>query len=122
MILADTSIWVNHLRSKDLVLSSLLRDEEVLVHPFIIGEIALGYLDPRDHTLSQFEDMPFASLATNADVLSLIEREKLFGTGIGYVDANLLASVRLTPGSLLWTRDKRLNEVSNRLGVAASIT
>ena len=121
MILVDTSIWVDHLRARDTSLSNLLSARRVLVHPFVIGELALGYLEPRDHVLAQFEDMPFATTAKETDVLHLIENEKLFGTGIGYVDAHLLASVRLTPGSSLWTRDKRLQDVARRLGLAASI-
>lgn len=91
------------------------------MHPFVLGEIALGHLNPRDEILAQFEDLPFAKDATGADVLLLIESEKLFGLGIGYADAHLLASVRLTPGSSLWTRDKRLGEVAHRLAIAARL-
>lgn len=119
MILADTSIWVDHLRSADSGFSALLRREVVLMHPFVLGELAVGTLAARERTLAAFRRMIQANAATDDEVLNLIEEENLFGLGIGYVDAHLLASVRLTPGTLLWTRDKRLHDVAHRLAIAA---
>jgi predicted nucleic acid-binding protein len=121
VILADTSVWVDHLRAGEPTVAALLSNNDLLIHPFVIGEIALGYLNPRDEILAQFYDLPFAAITTDAEVMNLIELEKLFGTGIGYVDAHLLASVRLTAGSTLWTRDKRLRSVARRLNLAAAI-
>ena len=119
MILVDTSVWVNHLRAADERLSTLLTAREVLGHPFVIGELALGYLQPRDATLSELRDLPQAVVAEDEDVLDLIDRLPLFGRGIGYVDAHLLAAVLLTPEARLWTGDRRLQAVAAELGLAA---
>lgn len=87
------------------------------MHPFIIGELALGYLKQRDILLSEWSKLPSARVATHAEVIRLVGERKLFGLGIGYVDAHILAALRLTPTSLLWTRDKRLSEVADRLNI-----
>ena len=121
MILVDASVWVNHLRAADERLSALLAAEEVLCHPFVIGELALGYLQPRDATLNGLRDLPQAVVAEDADVLDLINRLPLFGRGIGYVDAHLLAAIRLTPEAKLWTGDARLRRVASELSLAAML-
>jgi predicted nucleic acid-binding protein len=121
VILADTSVWVDHLRSTDLAFATLLQREVVLMHPFVIGEIAVGNLASRKRTLAGLKTMIQAVTATDDEALNLIEEQRLFGLGIGYVDMHLLASVRLTPGTSLWTRDKRLHAVAQRLGMAAAI-
>jgi predicted nucleic acid-binding protein len=121
VILVDTSVWVNHLRAADERLSALLTAEEVLCHPFVIGELALGYLRPRDATLNELRDLPQAVVAADQDVLDLINRAPLFGRGIGYVDAHLLAAVRLTPEAKLWTGDTRLRAVAAELELAAML-
>jgi predicted nucleic acid-binding protein len=108
VILVDTSVWIDHLRTGDKTLVDLLLAKQVLSHPFVIGEIALGHLPDRRHVLSSLRDLPQAIVASQDEVLSLIEREHLFGFGIGYVDAHLLAATRLTEGASLWTRDKQL--------------
>lgn len=122
MILVDTSIWIDHLRASDEQLSQLLVAGQVLVHPFVMGELALGNLRNRDTVLGPLQDMPQAAVATEPEVLRFIGEKGLFGLGIGYIDAHLLAAVRLTPGSLLWTRDKRLLAASVQLGIAANTT
>jgi len=104
----DTSVWVDHFRTGDPKLAGLLNTGQVLAHPFVIGEIALGHLQPRVTILSDLAALPNAVVAQESEVLAFIELQKLFGLGIGYVDAHLLASVRLTAGAALWTRDKRL--------------
>ncbi len=119
MILADTSIWINHLRYSDLVLASLLDAGHVLIHPFVIGELALGSLRQRALILNALSRLPQAKSATDAEVLHLIARHALAGRGIGYVDAHLLAAVRLTEGARLWTTDRRLGAVAGALGLAA---
>lgn len=122
MILVDTSIWIDHLRASDKRLTQLLVAGQVLVHPFVIGELALGNLRNRDTVLGALQDMPQAAVATEPEVLRFIGEKGLFGLDIGYIDAHLLAAARLTPGSLLWTRDKRLLAASVQLGIAANTT
>jgi hypothetical protein len=118
VILVDTSVWVDHLRRPDAALAKALGEGQVVAHPFVISEIALGALGRRELTLRSLEGLPTAVVATDAEARSLIEREHLFGIGIGYVDVHLLASARLTPGTWLWTRDRRLARVAAGLGLA----
>lgn len=122
MILVDTSIWVDHLRSGDEVLAGLLDSGRVLTHPFVVGELALGHLRQRDLVIRTLLNLPQASTATEQEVLQFIDQHTLPGTGIGYIDAHLLAAVRLTAGTSIWTRDSRLLAVADRLGLAASET
>jgi hypothetical protein len=119
VILVDTSVWVDHLRVGDEILAGLLESGRVLVHPFVVGELALGKLRHRQTILASLQDLPRAIAATDPEVLHFIERHALAGCGIGYLDAHLLASTQLTPGSSLWTRDKRLSAVAERLGLAS---
>lgn len=119
MILVDTSVWVDHLRAGDKTLVTLLDAGSVLAHAFVIGELALGELRQRELVLAAVRDLPQADVASDEEVLHFIGRHRLFGSGIGYVDAHLLAAVRLTAGAALWTRDKRLLDVAERLGLAA---
>lgn len=118
MILADTSVWVDHLRASDKALVALLDAGMVLAHPFVIGELALGNLRQCEIVLTALADLPHASVATDAEVLHFIERHALFGRGIGYIDAHLLAAAQLTAGTELWTNDKRLHGVAIQLGLA----
>jgi predicted nucleic acid-binding protein len=90
----------------------------VLVHPFVVGELALGNLLHRQQVLTALQDLPQATMATDSEVLGFIDQAPLAGSGIGYIDAHLLAAVRLTAGSQLWTRDKRLLVVTAQLGLA----
>lgn len=119
MILVDTSVWVAHLRANDETLGALLSAGQVLVHPFVIGEIALGHLKQRHAVLDSLSNLPRATVATDGEVLHFIEQHGLTGNRIGYVDAHLLASVRLTAGSTLWTHDKRLQRAAEQLHLAA---
>ena len=118
MILVDTSVWVNHLRAGDRALAGLLEAGKVLAHPFVIGELALGNLPRRCQVLRELQDLPQANVATDREVLYFVDRHRLFGLGVGYVDAHLLASVSLTAGAGLWTRDRRLGRAADRLGLA----
>jgi len=122
VILVDTSVWVDHLRAADERLSALLDAGEVLCHPFVIGELALRNLQPRGDILRDLRDLPQGVVAENENVLELIERQALFGRGIGYVDAHLLAAVRLTMDAKLWTSDKRLQYVATELSLAAMLS
>ena len=119
MILIDTSVWVDHLRVGDAALERLLDSGAVLGHPFVIGELALGNLRQRNFVLNALRELPQATAVADEEVLHFIDRRALFGLGIGYVDAHLLASARLTADAKLWTRDRRLRAVAMRLGLAA---
>ncbi|HYN55559.1 MAG TPA: PIN domain-containing protein [Motilibacterales bacterium] len=119
MILVDTSIWVDHLRAGDQRLVGRLERSEVLTHPMVIGELALGSISPREILLDALSALPTSVAASAAEVMHLIETRRLNGRGIGLVDAHLLASVILTPDSRLWTRDRRLGVVARELGLIA---
>jgi hypothetical protein len=120
MTLVDTSVWVDRLRKGDAALKDLLDATCVLTHPFVIGELPLGNLHQRDLILGGLAALPTVVVATEAEVMHFINIDALFGLGLGYVDVNLLASVRLSAGTALWTRDKRLQAVAERLGLHAS--
>lgn len=118
MILADTSVWVDHLRHGDEALVRALDDTMVLTHPFVVGELALGNLANRVEILILMQRLPQTSVATHHEVLHLIERKRLMGRGIGLVDAHLLASVLLSGNAKLWTRDKKLRVLASEMGLA----
>jgi predicted nucleic acid-binding protein len=116
MILVDTSVWVRHLREGDPVLERLLNNGEVVCHPFIIGELACGDLRNRHEILSLFKLLPLATQAKHEEVLRFVEQNHLMGKGLGYIDVHLSASAVLT-GVPMWTRDKRLDEANEGLGI-----
>jgi predicted nucleic acid-binding protein len=120
VILVDTSVWIDHLRKTEMGLRRLLGMGRVLSHPFVIGELAMGSFKRRDLLLSELGDLPWAKIAEHGEVLHFVSEHTLFGSGIGYIDAHLLAAVRLVPGTLIWTRDKRLLEVASKLSLAAA--
>lgn len=119
MILVDTSVWIEHLRRREARLVAALNDGLVRIHPCIIGEIALNSLRQRELILGALNAIPPVTVATDGEVYALIEAKRLCGLGIGFADAHLLAALRLTPGVRLWTLDKRLAAVANRLGLGA---
>ncbi|KAB0268373.1 type II toxin-antitoxin system VapC family toxin [Microvirga brassicacearum] len=119
MILVDTSVWIDHLKAADDGLAGLLQRGRILIHPFVLGEIALGNLRQRALVLDSLADLPRAVRASDEEVLGFIETAGLSGSGVGYVDAHLLAATRLTAGASFWTRDKRLSQVSLALGLSA---
>lgn len=118
MILVDTSVWIDHLRAGDAYLAALLTGSRVLMHPFVLGELACGNLHNREQVLALLKALPKASVASDDEVLFFIERHAPMGRGIGYVDAHLLAAVTLSDMARLWTRDKRLRMVANSLALA----
>jgi predicted nucleic acid-binding protein len=120
MILVDTSVWIDHLRKSESRLRFLLDERQVLSHSFVIGELAMGSFRQRDVLLQRLCDLPRAIVAFDDEVLQFVSKRALFGMGIGYIDAHLLTAVRLRPGTLLWTRDKRLREVATKLGLSAA--
>ena len=120
MILVDTSVWIQHLRGGEPLLARRLEAGEVLCHPLVIGELAMGNLRRRDTVLDALSALPQAVVAADEEVLGFVAREALHGLGIGYADAHLLASTRLTPETALWTLDRRLAQLAGRMGFAAA--
>ena len=120
-VLADTSIWVDHFRRADAQLANLLDHGDVVIHPFVIGELFLGGLPKSSGVLDDLNTLPKATIASNDEVLEFIAKRKLSGLGIGYVDAHLLASTMLTLEAAIWTRDKRLLAAARSLKLAADI-
>ena len=118
MILVDTSVWVNHLRAEEPHLVSLLNDNRVLVHPMVIGELACGNLHNRGEVLTLLRRLAKIPVVADDEVLFFIERHRLMGRGIGYVDAHLLAALALAAPALLWTSDRRLMTVATELSLA----
>jgi len=121
MILVDTSLWVDHLQRGSKSLAERLAQGQVLGHPFVLGELALGNLQQRTGVLQLLQNLPTATMATDAEVLGFIATHKLHGMGIGYIDVHLLAAAKLTPGAQLWTLDKRLQAAANQLDLAYSL-
>jgi predicted nucleic acid-binding protein len=122
VILVDTSVWVDHLRIGDALLQDLLDRDRVLAHPFVIGELGLGRIPQRAATLLQLRRLPSALVARHDEVMHLVDEQRLYGLGLSYIDAHLLAATRLTPGASLWTRDKSLSAAAEKLSVAARVT
>ena len=122
MILVDTSVWIDHLRIGDAQLTVLLEEAQVLAHPWVIGELALGQLSRRSEILGLLSNLPQTTVATETEVMTLVETQHLFGRGIGYVDTHLLAATLLTTDARLWTRDKRLAAVAADLAISYRTT
>ncbi len=118
MILVDTAVWIDHFRERSSRLADALERGQVLGHPWVTGELALGRLRNRAEILRLLGQLPQATLATTTELLDFIDRHELYGTGLGYVDAQLLAATRLTDDALLWTHDRRLHAAAERLGAA----
>lgn len=118
MILVDTSIWIDHLRKGAPRLAAALEQGSVLMHPFVLGELACGKLKNRREVLRLLGDLPAAPVATDREALDFIEQRALMGRGMGYIDVHLLASVALAGSARLWTRDKRLSAVAAELDLA----
>jgi predicted nucleic acid-binding protein len=118
MILVDTSVWIEHLRARNDRLRDLLLAEQVLCHPFIVGELACGSLRRRGEILSLLKALPEAKLLEHEEVLNFLDARRLYGRGIGWVDAHLLASTLLT-GCTLWTFDKPLRRAAAALSILA---
>jgi predicted nucleic acid-binding protein len=121
LILADTSIWIDHLRSGNKELRKLLSQGQIVIHPFIIAELALGSLGERIQTLALLDRLPQARVAQMSEVRLMIEARRLYSLGIGLTDAHLIASVFINPSTLLWTRDKRLRNAAESLAIHVSL-
>jgi predicted nucleic acid-binding protein len=116
-VLVDTAIWIDHLHKADGELSRLLSQKAVLMHPYVLGEIMLGSLKERHVFGKVLKGLRSAPVAQTEEVLEFIEQNQLSGSGIGYVDAHLLAAVKLSETSRLWTRDRRLSAAATRLDI-----
>jgi predicted nucleic acid-binding protein len=121
LILADTSIWIDHLRYENKEMRKHLSRGEIVIHPFIIAELALGSLQERAKTLALLDLLPQVRVAQLNEVRLMIEARRLYNRGIGLIDAHLIASVFINPSTLLWTRDKQLRKVAEGFGVHASL-
>lgn len=119
VIVVDANVWIDLLRGQENpLLDELLLTRQAVMHPHVLGEIALGGLKDRDRVIMRLERLPVPNVAREGYVCFMIDEHRLWGTGIGYSDAHLLASARISPDGLLWTQDKRLREQAERLGVA----
>ncbi len=119
MIIVDANIWIDTLRGRiEPDLDELILSERAAMHPHVLGEIALGSFRDRDTILSRFRRLPVPNVAREDHVIYMINEHSLWATGIGYSDAHLLASARISPDGYLWTRDKRLRAQAERIGVA----
>lgn len=116
-LLVDTSVWVEFLAREESALQKLLLDGSVLIHPFVIGEIACGSLKNRDEILSLLQSLPQIDTCSDEEVLHLVEEHRLYAKGVGWVDLHLLAS-SLISGKQLWTKDSKLNKLAKRFFVA----
>lgn len=112
MILVDTSVWIDHLHRRVPALVEALEAEQVLVHPFVLGELACGQLRHRQEFLGSLAALPAAPVATDEEVLELIEKRRLMGRGVGYVDVHLLASALLGFETTILTSDRLLRQVA----------
>jgi hypothetical protein len=121
MILADTSVWVDHLRAENAEMSKLLDDVQIVMHPLIVGELALGSLWERKKILAFLDMLPRVRVARLDEVRQMVETRSLYSRGIGLIDAHLIASIFLNPPTLLWTKDKRLAGIAESLGIRANL-
>jgi predicted nucleic acid-binding protein len=122
LILADTSIWIDHLRTGNKEMRKQLDQGRIVIHPFIVAELALGSLRDRAKTLALLDLLPQVRVAQLREVRIAIETRRLYSLGVGLTDAHLIASVFLDSPTLLWTRDKRLRRVAEALGIHATLS
>lgn len=121
MILVDSSIWIDHFRRSDGELAVLLSADLVCVHPFVLGELALGLPGKAVRQLGALQNLPLLRAARDVEVLSFIRSRTLAGIDIGYVDVHLLAATHLVPGTRIWSRDNRLAAAATKLGIAHTV-
>ncbi|MGA9977267.1 MAG: PIN domain-containing protein [Candidatus Sulfotelmatobacter sp.] len=121
MILADTSVWIDHLRSGNKEMREQLAQRQIVTHPFIIAELALGSLKDRTKTLALLDLLPQVRVARLSELRLMVEARRLYNLGFGLTDAHLIASVLIDSPTLLWTRDKRLRQVAETFRVHAGL-
>ena len=118
MILVDTSVWIDYLRSGNPLLAELLEQNRVVMHPMVLGELACGNLKNRQQLLQLWQSQESLQAVSHDEALYFLEQYGLMGKGVGYIDVHLLASVALANGVKLWTQDKRLAHVAIELRYA----
>ena len=121
MIIADTTIWIDHLRLADRTLERLVEGVEILMHPFVTGELALGSIAHRPRRLREWSELPQAKVLRHDDLMAFVDKHRVFSRGIGYTDLNLLASAATSDGVQLWTRDGALVKLAGEFGVLARL-
>ncbi len=113
-ILVDTSVWIDHLRKQDIVLTDLLRNSEILLHPFIIGELSLGTIRNKNNFMLELSHLTMINEATHEEVLFFADKNSLAGSGIGWIDAHLLASAALSKARI-YTKDKNFQKLADKI-------
>jgi predicted nucleic acid-binding protein len=121
LILADTSVWIDHFRSGNDALRQALNTGQIVIHPWVVAELALGSLRDRSKTLDMLDLLPQVRVAQLSELRLMIETRRLYSLGIGLTDAHLIAAVFITPPTVLWTRDKQLRKIAETLGIHASL-
>jgi predicted nucleic acid-binding protein len=121
LILADTSIWIDHFRSRDKELEKALNRGQIVIHSCVTAELALGSLRDRTSTLAMLDLLPHVGAVQVAELRHMIEARRLYSLGIGLTDAHLIASVFVNSPTLLWTRDKQLRKVAESFGIHANL-
>jgi predicted nucleic acid-binding protein len=121
VILVDTSVWIDHLRSADVTLQRLLRNDKVVTHPFVRLELALGSIATREKVLADLALLPQAPIATTEELFSLVELRGLHRRGIGITGLHLICSALYDKSISIWTRDRRLGDIANEYGLRASL-
>ncbi|MGC1461189.1 MAG: type II toxin-antitoxin system VapC family toxin [Terracidiphilus sp.] len=121
MILADTTVWVEHLRSHNREMERCLNTGQIAMHPFVVAEIALGSLQNRRKRLEDMESLLSVEVAQLSEVRHMLEAHSLYSKGIGLTDAHMIASCLLTPGTQLWTRDAAMEKVARALGIHVNL-
>lgn len=122
MILVDTSVWIDHLRNAEVKLQGLLQDGEVVTHPFVRLELALGSIANREKVLGDLALLPQVPIAETSELFSLVEIRRLYRRGIGVTDIHLVASALLDKSISIWTRDRRLSDIADEFGLRATIS
>lgn len=121
MILVDTSVWIDHLRSPEVNLQNLLQNDEVVMHPYVRLELALGSIANREKVLADLALLPQAQVAETGELFGLVEFRRLYRRGIGIADLHLVASALFDKSITIWTRDRRLGDIADELGLRAAI-
>lgn len=121
MILVDTSVWIDHLRNAEIKLQDLLKNDEVATHPFVRLELALGSIANREKVLTDIALLTQVPVAEVGELLGLVESRTLYRRGIGVTDLHLIASALIDRSIAIWTRDRRLGEIADELGLRAAI-
>lgn len=121
MILVDTSVWIDHLRNAEVKLQNLLENDEVATHPLVRLELALGSIADREKILNDLSLLPQVPVAATDELFGLVELRKLYRRGIGITDLHLVASALFDRSISIWTRDRRLGDIADELGIRATI-